>query len=564
MNLFHITAVFFPQKDLISFCLESGIQFFGDTYGRTPLHYLLNSDKIDLNNINYILENFDDIFENTDDVYTLMAEITQDVTKLLHLTPSLVVNILNRGIAYPLSRQETGEVTCFGAIQDGGEIKCVPYKYPSFTSTIKDKLVDAEGNQLLTIRMVLLFMDYDICSRELMNILHALESVETVEVFQTKAVSVLINYAWDLSKTYLYVLMSFYSVYMILLSVYASQVQTQKSEGVGAALLVFAAIFLFYEFLHFLSAGKKIFFLDIWNYIDITANIMLIITVLVTRGGGENTLSRQWLMTITLFLCYSKWVSFFRIIDQTRNLIRIIIEILQDMKSFIVFLAVSVLGFSLIFYQFDQENEEMEYTDRLLLCYNLIYAGFDIGDYNSSQVFYLVLVTILLSVIFLNMLVAIMGGTYNRVEGTAILADSKEKIILTLESIITKKIFLQVERFFKKFKRRRHLLVPKIASDDEDSKTGFLFFVEDSRNLTEEETLEREWEKRINLMKNIVQEEVEQQHETVQKRINGIENHLKRQDHRISELKKSFGERMVNVDNNLVKIWNIFQNAKIK
>lgn len=71
MNLFHITTVFFPQKDLISFCLESGIQFSGDIYGRTPLHYLLNSDKVDLNNINYILENFDDIFQNTDDVYTL-------------------------------------------------------------------------------------------------------------------------------------------------------------------------------------------------------------------------------------------------------------------------------------------------------------------------------------------------------------------------------------------------------------------------------------------------------------------------------------------------------------
>jgi len=257
LNLFHITAVFFPQKDLISFCLESGIQFYGDIYGRTPLHYLLNSDKIDFNNIKYILENFDAIFQNTTDTYALMSEITQDVTKLLYLTPTLIVNILNRGIGYPISKQETGEVTCFGMIQGGGDMKCAPYKYPYFTPNIKEKLVDAEGNQLLTVRMVLLFMNYDICSRDLINLLNALESVETVEVFQTKAVSVLIDYAWDLSKSHLYILMTFYTIYMVLLSVYASQIQSAKSHGLENTLIVFAVIFLFYELLHFLSAGKK-------------------------------------------------------------------------------------------------------------------------------------------------------------------------------------------------------------------------------------------------------------------------------------------------------------------
>ena len=101
------------------------------------------------------------------------------------------------------------------------------------------------------------------------------------------------------------------------------------------------------------------------------------------------------------------------------------------------------MGYSLIFYQFDDELE-MSYSERLLIVYNLLYAQFETDDYNSHQIFYFVVVTMTLSVILLNTLIALMCGTHKRVEGSSILADNKEKILLTLETITIKRIFQKI------------------------------------------------------------------------------------------------------------------------
>jgi len=315
LNLFHIVALFFPSKDLIKFCMESKISFSGDTYGRTPLHYLLNSEKVDFNNINYLLENFDNLALNATESFKLMAEVTQDLPSILKLSPHLVINLLRNAVGNPLSyKNET--ITQFGHILGGGYRRSVPYRMPIFTPEIKGMLLDEQGSQLLSVKVVLFHMDYDICSEELLKVLDALQYIDEEEIFKTKVISVLIDYAWALSKVHLWVLMTIYSAYMILLSYYASQQEDNRSVVIEIILLVFGFGFLGYEGLQFLSAGRHIYFSDIWNFVDIVGNSVVIATMF-TDSASPDSLARKWLMSISLILGYSKWVSFFRIIEQT-------------------------------------------------------------------------------------------------------------------------------------------------------------------------------------------------------------------------------------------------------
>jgi len=555
LNLFHIVAVFFPQKELISFCLESKIPFTGDFYGRTPLHFLLNSDKIDFSNINFLLENFDKLMLNTSDAYDVMAEVTRDLPTILRLSPSLVVNLLKYAVGNPLSYQNE-EITHFGSIIGGTNRRSVPYRIPIFTPEIKSKLLDEEGNQLLSIKLVLLYMDYDLCSKDLLRTLHALESVDSEEIFKTKAISVLVDYAWAQSKRHLYVLMTLYSAFMVFLSFYASQTSAERSFWLEVVLLVSGCCFLLYETLQLVSAGIKIYATDVWNYVDVTGNILLLATIIADWCDADK-LSKQWLMTITLFLGYAKWVSFFRIIDQTRKLIRIIIEIVKDIRSFIALLFAAIMGYSLIFYQFDDEVE-ISYSGRLLIVYNLLYAQFDTEDFNSHQIFYFVVVTITLSVILLNMLIALMGGTYKRVQETSILADYKEKILLTLETITIKRIFQKMWNFLMK-KRKMKKESPYLLGGIQNIKKSYLFFVEDSRLQNDEENGEKQWEKRLITMKKLVNSEMQQQYEILQKKILGLENQIHRQESKVATLRRSHGDKLTELERNMTKALNTLQ-----
>ena len=154
-------------------------------------------------------------------------------------------------------------------------------------------------------------------------------------------------------------------------------------------------------------------------------------------------------------------------------------------------LVMLVFGFSLLFYQF---NRRRKFTTYLLITFNLIYSNSDPSDFSASQLVFFVIITVLLAVILLNMLIAIMSDTYERVQGTSVLAEGKEKVSLIFEATI-------IMRAIGKLCKRRKTIEKKFAvgtnrvlrrlnldemleeevdydgKDDRDSNKGYLFYV---------------------------------------------------------------------------------------
>ena len=82
-------------------------------------------------------------------------------------------------------------------------------------------------------------------------------------------------------------------------------------------------------------------------------------------------------------------------------------------------------------------------------------GDFDTDDYNNLQWIYFFLASMLITIILLNMLIAIMGDTYDKVMAECVSADYKEKaeLLLEVEEMITwnrkkgEKMFLHVCRY---------------------------------------------------------------------------------------------------------------------
>ena len=150
------------------------------------------------------------------------------------------------------------------------------------------------------------------------------------------------------------------------------------------------------------------------------------------------------------------------------------IEIVKDMSSFIGILIFIIFTFSLILLEFDRE---IEFTDHLLTSYGFVYGNYETEELSSSEIAIMVFVAFMISVVLLNLLIAIMGDSYAKVEENRILVDSLERLDMITEVIVIKRIF--TPRTIKK--EKGYLMFCQNSVNDESSE-------ENENNLLEEKT----------------------------------------------------------------------------
>lgn len=81
------------------------------------------------------------------------------------------------------------------------------------------------------------------------------------------------------------------------------------------------------------------------------------------------------LLSIITMISWMRVVSYVRIYGQTRYMIRIIIEIIKDMMSFLLILAVTSTAFALIFFIAKNDKDD-SFTVELMEMYRLDYGDF--------------------------------------------------------------------------------------------------------------------------------------------------------------------------------------------
>lgn len=161
------------------------------------------------------------------------------------------------------------------------------------------------------------------------------------------------------------------------------------------------------------------------------------------------------------------------------------------MRSFILILIFLVFGFALIFNQFDRTQT---FGDHLLDIYIMIYANSDPTEFTPAQVAYYVIFTAILAIILLNMLIAIMTDTYDKVLEKSILAEGREKVSLILEATVLmrslkkmckkrqrmkKQLKNKTKQARKKLRRSSEIMDGELEPENEDkvSNKGYLFYV---------------------------------------------------------------------------------------
>ena len=135
------------------------------------------------------------------------------------------------------------------------------------------------------------------------------------------------------------------------------------------------------------------------------------------------------MQALTLFLSMVRTGSFFRLFRKTRYLIRMIQEIVWDMWPFLMVYFYSIFSFTWLFLVLgepDANDGSDSYFTSWLKVYMFNFGQYDTGKYEILQWISLIITTTVNPLLMMNLLIAVMGDTYDRVQQDIVVADLKE------------------------------------------------------------------------------------------------------------------------------------------
>ena len=131
-----------------------------------------------------------------------------------------------------------------------------------------------------------------------------------------------------------------------------------------------------------------------------------------------------------------------RIFDGTRYLIIMILQVFNDIFSFLVIYVFFVFAYAIIWLKASQLNQiEMNYMESLEVSVNLAFGDWDTEGYTKNQWVVFLIGSVTLTLIMLNFLIAIISKTYEDVNEDKELNDlrAKNDIIIDFDQFLNRK-----------------------------------------------------------------------------------------------------------------------------
>ena len=304
-----------------------------------------------------------------------------------------------------------------------------------------------------------------------------LSETDNDEIFATAQIRVFVDFMWQgyYSAIFdqLFVPFIFYFVSFIL---YTGLFAHHEADELSIAfvleictLVIFGKTFITFFILEMIQIKNRGFsyFIDIWNMIDIGSLCLNAVYVFGEITNGISHEQLQVIGSIAIFLMWFKLFYWMRLFKPFSAFIRMITEIIKDIQVFLVMLIIALSAFANIIFLLNinriEENGDPLYEnligfaplDAMIHAYLMGLGDFNKDTYSSGNArvvwIMFILATIIVSLIFMNLLIAIMGESFSRI--TAIMQQSTLK---ELCSIMEDHIWLQ--KIDELFESKRYIL----------------------------------------------------------------------------------------------------------
>ena len=310
----------------------------------------------------------------------------------------------------------------------------------SFEHVIEDVLEDDEGNPLKIERQqgkgqTFLFLPLNGAVH--MEMIKAYTTVcgelDSVDIFNSEAGQLALSYAWHTFgiKAHL----TKFAIYVLYVAIATTSTLTfdalhDKGGGLWYISIILIGLQLLLNCSFVYSESKQYmtgiieYLEDIWNFIDFTVIMTSTAANVLRLVYWDDTPASIILLSFASVFMWFNILYFLRAFEATGPLVSMIMKISDDMKYLIFVVLLVLVGFSQAFWLVSREDSELPFgklDNSLLNSFSFMLGGYDPEGFAGAKLesFALFLSTIymlIVSILLLNLLIALMGDSYGAVK----------------------------------------------------------------------------------------------------------------------------------------------------
>lgn len=276
----------------------------------------------------------------------------------------------------------------------------------------------------------------EIGSQESIQYMKSLLSAGNNQIFRSKFIDTLLNDKWARVKIFAVFLTIFYSGYLVILSLY-----TLKRNWEYMIVLVIQNLFLIMYGIYEIGLEKYEYIKKIWNIFDLLRGIIFILYFSLTPQYSE-------LLFFLNFFSWGRGLAHFRVFSSTRHMVNLILEVIKDILPFLVLLLYFTFGFTFMLASLE-DSESYSNIQLLEDTYLLNLGSFWEADRSLHWICF-VISTLINFLVMANLLISIIGDTYDKVETFKDIADRRAmaETILEIEELMFWKREIKDRKYF--------------------------------------------------------------------------------------------------------------------
>ena len=193
----------------------------------------------------------------------------------------------------------------------------------------------------------------------------------------------------------------------------------------GIMVLVFQMFFLYIE-VHQVSYHRLQYFTSFWNLLDVCSIVLNVTTVLVDILDGKEK-DANAIASIAVLVLWFRFFYLLRVFSETAYLVSMVEAIIVDMRYFVLALLMAIIAFANTFFILGRNSDGSNFAgDTVFLAFIFSYkmglGDFDTDGFGTDDEILIWILwflnTLSIAIIMLNLVIAIMGDIFGRVQET--------------------------------------------------------------------------------------------------------------------------------------------------
>lgn len=267
------------------------------------------------------------------------------------------------------------------------------------------------------------------------DLLDSISNCPNQKILRTDFVRIYVRNKWDSLWYYIFALTVLMWSNLALMSIMLLMQANDNTTSVFfitcfVAFIIVNALLIVYEMVQAFAEGLK-YVTNVWNLVDISRIALcgLWLTMIFIGVEGEYVKYIAWPMAIVNFF---RGLSAFRAFDSTRFYTRLILRAFSEAIPFLLVFFYSTLAFGVIYLAADFSGD---YTLASIwsVPYELSMGNFDNNNDNVLMYSGFIIASIVNVIIILNLLISILGDSFESFQAEAIEIDTLEMVELVIE-----------------------------------------------------------------------------------------------------------------------------------